>query len=392
MIGVVALTSTESDADPDFGTVTFTWAETDPERPAVDVLVRLITLADNAHEDGDLGPYLLDRGADGVWRTTLRLPSDFRSSYQFCPVRDQPLRGHHPDDDRYRAILDLGLTDPLNQARIGPSTFPSLAPASVLELPDAPAQPWHARRPGTPAGDIRRHELAPIGSGGSSTFWIYTPHGYDHSREPRPVAVLFDARVWMGIDVAATFDNLVAASAIPPTVAVLVDTIKGATRVESLTRPELFMPFLLDELMPYVAEQSAITSDPRRTALIGQSLGGLAAAYAGLHAPERFGLVLSQSGAFWWHGGSPGEIEGSALISAYESLPRQPIRFFQETGLLERELLASNRHLHDVLRARGYEVVSREYAGGHDYACWRGGLADGLIGLLSDHTTSGSHA
>jgi enterochelin esterase-like enzyme len=374
---------TESDADPSFGTVTFTWAETDPEHPAVDVLVRLITLADNAHEDGDLEPYLLDRDDDSVWRTTIRLPSDFRSSYQFCPVRDQPLRGHHPDNDRYRAILALGITDPLNQAGIGPSTFPSLAPASVLEMPDAPAQPWHVRRAGIPAGDITRHELAPTGSGAPSTFWIYTPHDSDQSREPRAVALLFDARVWMGIDVAATFDNLVAAGAIPPTVAILVDSIKGATRVESLTRPALLMPFLLDELMPYVAEQRAITSNPRRTVLIGQSLGGLAAAYAGLHAPERFGLVLSQSGAFWWPGGSPGDIEGGALISAYEHSPRQPIRFFQETGLLERELLASNRHLHDVLRGRGYDVISREYAGGHDYACWRGGLADGLIALLS---------
>jgi enterochelin esterase-like enzyme len=383
--GVVATMLTQSDADPDFGSVTFTWAETDPERPAIDVLVRLITLADNAHEDSHLGPYLLDLHDDGVWRTTMRLPSDFRSSYQLCPVRDRPLRGHHPDEERYRAILDLGVTDPSNPAGIGPSTFPSLAPASVLEMPDALAQPWHARHPGTPAGEITRHELASIGSGRPSTFWIYTPHGSDYGQEPRPVALLFDARVWMGIDVAATFDNLIAARAIPPTIAVLVDSIKGATRVESLTRPELFMPFLLDELMPYVGKQTAITTDPRRTVLIGQSLGGLAAAYAGLHAPERFGLVLSQSGAFWWPGGSPGEIEGGGLIRAYENSARQPIRFFQETGLLERELLASNRYLLDVLRGRGYDVVSREYSGGHDYACWRGGLADGLIALLSEH-------
>lgn len=31
-----------------------------------------------------------------------------------------------------------------------------------------------------------------------------------------------------------------------------------------------------------------------------QSYGGLAALYAGLHWPERFGHVLSQSGSFWW--------------------------------------------------------------------------------------------
>jgi enterochelin esterase-like enzyme len=357
--------------------VTFTWTETDPEHPAVDVLLRLITLADNAHEDGNLEPYLLDLDDGGTWRTTVELPSDLRSSYQFCPVRDRPLRGNHPDEDRYRAILDLGVTDPLNPVAIGPSTFPSLAPASVLELPDALPQPWHARQPGAPAGDVSRHEL------GASTFSIYTPSGHDGGREPLPVAILFDARVWLPIDIAATFDNLIDAGAIPPTVAVFVDSIRGATRVESLTRPELFMTFLLDELLPYVAGRHAITTDPGRTVLVGQSLGGLAATYAGLHAPDRFGLILTQSGAFWWRGEPPDTIDGSALIDAYRSSPRQPVRFFQEAGLLEREILATNRLLNEVLRERGYDVSSHEYSGGHDYACWRGGLADGLIELLN---------
>jgi enterochelin esterase family protein len=356
--------------------VTFTWTETDPEQPAVDVLLRLITLADNAHEDGNLEPYLLDRNDDGVWRTTVQLPPDLRSSYQFCPVRDQPVRNNHPDDERYRAILDLGVTDPSNPVVIGPSTFPSLAPASVLELPAALPQPWHARKSEASAGDVSRHEL------GASTFSIYTPSGHDDVRETLPVAILFDARVWVPIDIAATFDNLIAAGAIPPTVAILVDSIKGATRVESLTRPELFMTFLLDELLPYVAARRAITTEPTRTVLVGQSLGGLAATYAGLHAPERFGLILTQSGAFWWRGEPPDTIDGSALIDAYRISARQPVRFFLEAGLLEREILTTNRLLNEVLRERGYDVTSREYSGGHDYACWRGGLADGLIALL----------
>src|SRR4051812_134418 len=111
----------EPDPDPAYGNATFTWTDPEPERPALDVLLRLISPTSNAHDDGDLGPYLLDRGEDCVWRITVRLPSDFRSSYQFCAVRDRPLRGNHPDEDRYRDILDMGAIDESNPVGIGPS-------------------------------------------------------------------------------------------------------------------------------------------------------------------------------------------------------------------------------------------------------------------------------
>ena len=78
-------------------------------------------------------------------------------------------------------------------------------------------------------------------------------------------------------------------------------------------------------------------------------------------------------------------------------MPRRPIRFYLETGrydnvpgadlplyemVLDETNLMGNRHLRDVLLARGYDVTYREVGGGHDYVHWRAMLADRLLTLL----------
>jgi enterochelin esterase family protein len=191
----------------------------------------------------------------------------------------------------------------------------------------------------------------------------------------------------MTLDVAATFDNLIADGMLIPIVAVVVESIHGSarfgpTRIRSLTDPGVFLPFLLEELMPFVSAQWGVSTDPAKTALVGQSLGGLTAAHTALTAPDRFGAVIGQSSSFWWPGGADGELIGKNVIDAYSASPRKSIRFFLEAGATERDLLERNRLMRSVLSDKGYELAYREYRGGHDYACWRGGLADGLIALI----------
>jgi enterochelin esterase-like enzyme len=68
-----------------------------------------------------------------------------------------------------------------------------------------------------------------------------------------------------------------------------------------------FSRFLRSELVPFIAARYRVSPEPARTVLGGQSLGGLAAMCAGLAHPEAFGLLLVQSGSFWWKPtGTPG--------------------------------------------------------------------------------------
>jgi enterochelin esterase family protein len=46
--------------------------------------------------------------------------------------------------------------------------------------------------------------------------------------------------------------------------------------------------------------------------------------------------------------------------------------------------IVPNRHMRDVLTAKGYPVRYREYAGGHSFLNWSGGTASGLLFLMGD--------
>lgn len=67
-----------------------------------------------------------------------------------------------------------------------------------------------------------------------------------------------------------------------------------------------------------------------------------------------------------------------------------PVRFYMDVGLLETgptpdngpDMVVVNRHLRDVLQAKGYFVHYSEFNGGHEYLNWRGTLSDGLIVLM----------
>ncbi len=146
--------------------------------------------------------------------------------------------------------------------------------------------------------------------------------------------------------------------------------------------------------MPWVRRSYNVTADPRHVTIGGSSYGGLGSAYAAFRHPETFGNVLSQSGSYWWtppadpsQPANPNaDAEPTYVAQLFVNSPCLPVRFSMDAGTMEldrtgngRGILVTNRHLRDVLRAKGYEVFYQEFHGAHDYASWRGTIADGLI-------------
>jgi enterochelin esterase-like enzyme len=96
-----------------------------------------------------------------------------------------------------------------------------------------------------------------------------------------------------------------------------------------------------------------------------------------------------QSGSFSWKPEDDTEYEW--LAREIVASPLLSLRFYLEVGLLESEnppgnapnQLVVNRHMRNILQAKGYAVHYSEYNGGHDYVNWRGRLADGLLALCA---------
>jgi|AGTN01.3.fsa_nt_gi Enterochelin esterase and related enzymes len=321
-------------------------------------------------------------GRSDVWYRSYHMPDSARLGYKFAP--DVP-ELNAPAGLRRRAILATAQRDPLNAKSFPPKPLDKYDGESLLELPQAPPQPWIDPRPGVAAGTVEKHRVASAILGNARDVHLYRPAGWRPGAAGNALAVLFDAEYYLSdIPSPTILDNLIAAGRLPPTAAIIIANPSRDTRTAELPPNPDFARFLAEELMPW-AKAQGVAAEAARTVVSGSSFGGLASAYAGFSHPEWFGNVYSQSGSFWW---APGTEEPEWLTRQYAAAPAKPVTFYLEAGLFEGNrnnqvgILESTRHLRDVLRAKGYAVQHQEYAAGHDHLHWRGTLATGLTALL----------
>lgn len=365
----------EPTADEDITLVTFLW-----KGPAdtKNVLVLFFT----APTEGEFDDVMMKRIPNtDVWYRSYELPSQLRTTYLYS-VNDSLVPFANYADVMTR--LQGYTTDPFNPKVYTLISNPNEFKVSVLELPQAPRQPWGIRRKDVPRGQTKIFELHSEILDTNHQVSIYLPPAYSTDGEPYNVFLLFDGWSYYNFaSITTILDNLLYVKRIPPYILIMHTNQDQDIRATELTCNKQFLQFLLKELMPWVQDRYYITSDPQKTVVGGSCFGGIAASYAALYAPERFGCVISQSGSYWW----PGKVDGMEedwLIERYKENPQLPIKLSLcigclETGTLDYDPMTAHRRFRDVLIEKGYRINYEEYIGGHDMICWRGSIVNQLL-------------
>ncbi len=323
------------------------------------------------------GPKPMRRlGETTLWHRSERVPADARFVYGFRVERgvSLPATGDRPAR-RVTVLVDAG--DPFN-----PTTFGD-APAVVM--PEAPEQHWIARVPDRPRGRLFRESLHSVALDEDRVVWVYAPPGRAESgREgggasngPAKLVVLLDGETYRSpIPVRTVLDNLHAEKRIPPTVALLVDS--RGTRRRDLAYSDAFARFLATELVPWARRTLRAGARADDTVIGGVGHGAAMAAYCALEHPQVFGGAIAQSADF----SLPDDRPPGWLAARIATAERAPVRFAIEAGRLDPDTLRErNRHLRDVLAARGYAVRFSEH-GGTGLFAMRGTVGERLVEMV----------
>lgn len=145
--------------------------------------------------------------------------------------------------------------------------------------------------------------------------WVYLPKSYHSNNKSYPVIYMLDGQnlfdrqtsfsgEWQVDETMDARDE----AGLPTAIVVGIDH-GGKYRLEEYTpwtnsnydsgKGEQMLTFITQELKPYIDQQFRTKPSAKHTAIIGSSLGGLMAIYAGLKSPEIFGKIGVLSPAYW---------------------------------------------------------------------------------------------
>lgn len=220
---------------------------------------------------------------------------------------------------------------------------------SVLVIGQAPSVAAKSSAPA--AGDIESQVLTSPILARDVNLWVWLPPGYrDAAQAGRhyPVLYLLDGDGLFGPGrVDEIVARLIAGNRIEPVIVVAIGQNKSNETGRTEGRHDEFLPygdpvffadrvaprgqvyprFLVAEVLPFIAACYRVTADFQKTAIAGSSYSGIAALYALIQQPRKFGLAIVDSPSF--------QVGNGRLLTDAENLMAAGTRVALSVGALE---------------------------------------------------------
>jgi len=239
---------------------------------------------------------------------------------------------------------------------------------------------------GVPKGTVTKHVLAAgiFYPGTPHHYSVYVPAQYD-AKKPAPFMVFLDGSqaIGDGVRVPVVLDNLIARHELPPMIGIFVDPgVLPAVSEDKQSRFERifeydslsdrYSRFLLEELIPAVAKEYNLSTNPDDRGIGGTSTGAVGAFMAAWNRPDQFHRVLSFIGTYVAMKGA------DSLPALVRKTEPKPIRVFMQDGTADHIVAAepygtsyagswpmNNRVMYEALEYSGYDVKLEMGTDGH---------------------------
>ena len=266
-----------------------------------------------------------------------------------------------------------------------------------LEVYDVHAD--SVEQPGVPRGTVTQQppRTSTIFGGTTRDWWVYVP-AQAAGGGPAAVMVFQDGagvRTW----VPTVFDNLIARGEMPVTVGIFINPGtfgdgRSNRSAEYDTLSDRYARFLLEEILPHVAQRVPLRTDAAGRAIVGASSGGICAFTVAWERPDQFSKVVSWIGSFTNIASGASLREGGHNYQALlRKTARKPIRVFLQDGVNDLDNVhgswpLANLTLASSLAWAGYDYRFEYGKGFHSNRHGRAIFPDTLRWLWRDWKTT----
>lgn len=289
----------------------------------------------------------LEHDTPGLWKTEMEFPMDTYMEYSF-------------------AINGQRILDPQNPRKANNGTGDI---NNYFYMPDAAPSPYAMRKPAH--GKLTEHKVLDdvrlLDS--HRKIYLYQPD----CQRPCPLIVVFDGYDYLKRGrIVPIIDSMILAGKIQPVALALIPSTRA--RFVEYAGNDSTVSFVLTRVIPLAQANLNlldIKKNPGAYCILGASMGGMMALYTSIRAPQVFGKVICQAGAFRMY---------EEDFSIFELVDREqipPLKIWMDIGRYD-FLYSINQRMQQLLVDRGYDVKYIEVNGGHNYTTWRNDLPQGL--------------